>query len=71
MINFETFFDNCQSSVPRYARRYMRNRSIALTQAVGVGKHTREEVAEMMLNDLRQFSEILGTFMDPFTERLS
>ena len=68
---FESFFDDYQSSVPHYARRYMKNRGVELTQSIGVGKHTREEVAEMVVNDMRQFSEMLGTFMDAFTERLS
>lgn len=60
VIMFDTFFDHYQTAVSGIFRNFLKNRGKFLTEAVGVGRHTDEEVKALMVNDLRQFSEILG-----------
>ncbi|XP_052763873.1 failed axon connections homolog [Mya arenaria] len=49
-----------QSTCPKYMKIPLRRKVESMLHAVGVGRHSKEEVHAMMVNDLKQFSGILG-----------
>ncbi|WAR17889.1 FAXC-like protein [Mya arenaria] len=45
-----------QSTCPKYMKIPLRRKVESMLHAVGVGRHSKEEVHAMMVNDLKQFS---------------
>ena len=46
---------------PVLMAKFLRGKVKKTGHTVGIGRHTTEEIAEFMMNDLRQLSTILGT----------
>ncbi|XP_052761428.1 failed axon connections homolog [Mya arenaria] len=49
-----------QSSFPAWLKIPLGRKVTSMSYAVGIGRHSNEEVHAMMVNDLKQFSAILG-----------
>jgi hypothetical protein len=41
---------------------FMKRQAVKYLYTVGVGRHSNEEIQEMVVKDLKQFSEILGLY---------
>lgn len=60
VIFCDEMFSEGISVFPKALKPVIRKRAADMTYKVGVGRHSNAEVHEMMVHDLRQFSEILG-----------
>lgn len=61
VIFTEEMFTEGLATFPKALKPLIRKKATGMTYAVGVGRHSNTEVHELMLHDLRQFSELLGT----------
>ena len=51
---------------PSAFKSLIRKRATDMTYKVGIGRHSNSEVHELMVNDLRHFSQLLGKFLTTF-----
>jgi len=53
---------NYIATIPSFATPMIRNSAKKMTYQVGIGRHSDEEVQQMVVKDLRMFSEIIGAY---------
>ena len=60
VIHLDELMRENLSSVPGYLKPLIRRSCRDMTYAVGVGRHSDSEVADMVVKDIRMVSAILG-----------
>ena len=63
-IRYDDFF-HAYTNIPSFMKGMVGRRLKKMTYAVGVGRHSNEEVEEMMKHDLLMLSELLGRWAAP------